>query len=209
MPIRKGSATFARFAVAWGADRPKEPKGAVVSALKKHPFEPLDPEDETDHSEGFVEFEDHDSVEFRGGSIVYGEHALVAFRRDRLRVPAPLLRRELDRFAKEFEAKRKRTPSRPELAEQRELLIRQLKKKLVPSTRITELSYNLKTDRVFIYSGARREIEHLQGLLMDALGVELVEQDAAYLARSAKASAIRPTAALFGREIATSHEEEA
>src|SRR5262245_37862846 len=103
MPVLRGAITFCRFRAESIGDRPKDVKRWLSRGFRARAFEPIDPSTDTDRSAGWVEIEDTEKTELAPQSFLHGEYVLVTWRIDRLRVPASIVKSELDAWSKKFE----------------------------------------------------------------------------------------------------------
>jgi recombination associated protein RdgC len=170
MPILRGSVTFARFRVE-GLDRRE--KDWIVKNLRTHGFEPLRKASEDERSAGFVELEDRDAVGFAVGSVHQGEYALFSYRVDVLKVPGSLLREELEKWVRTFEAEHTRPASRREKSEARVQLKHSLRQKLTPKTKTFDVSFNLKSADLQVWAASRKAVEEVEAALEKTLAIKL------------------------------------
>lgn len=165
MPVLKGSVTFTRFKVEQKGERPRDVKRWLSRGFKSHAFEPLDKDSEEDVSAGWVELEDVDKVDLAPSSLMYGEYVLVSYRIDKLRVPGATVRAELESWGNTFEASNGRPPRRAERAEQRELIVKKLRRRAIPISKTHDVSWNLTTGHLQIWTTARGIIDEIQTTL--------------------------------------------
>ncbi|MBI5542941.1 MAG: recombination-associated protein RdgC [Deltaproteobacteria bacterium] len=170
MPILRGAVTFARFRVE-GFD--KREKDWIVKNLRTHVFEPIRKASEDERSVGFVELEDRDAVEFSTGAVHQGEYALFSFRVDTLKVPGGMLREELEKWVKTFEAEHTRPCSRREKNDARAALKQSLRQKLSPKTKTFDVSWNLKKSELQIWAASRTAVEEVEAGLEKAFDLQL------------------------------------
>jgi DNA recombination-dependent growth factor C len=203
MPVLRGAVTFSRFLVEPAEGAPADLKRSLSRALKARAFAPIDRRSEEERAAGFVELENHDSTDFSAGALFYGEYALFGYRIDQIRVPGPVLRAEVDKWAAAFEKEKGRAPSRPEKAENRSSLRQVLRNRAVPATKVHDLSWNLKSQQLQIWAASRKAVEEVINALETAFKVKLVPLiPAAVAARMGiEDSLLGPTAELIGVEM--------
>ena len=203
MPILRGAVTFTRFLVEHADDPPKDVRGWLTRALRSRAFEPLDRAGEEDRSAGFVELENPESTEFAVGNLFQGERALFAFRVEQLKIPARVLKADLEKWVRAFEAEHGHSPKRHEKAEAREGLRKKLRNRVDPSVKVTDLSWNLETQQLQLWATSKKLVEEIQALLEERLSLRLVPRSVAGVAREAKVDveSLAPTSALFGAEV--------
>lgn len=202
MPILRGSVTFTRFQVEHTGEEPKNVRNWLTRALKSRAFEPIDRASEDDRSSGFVELENPEATEFSVSDLFQGERALFAYRIEQLRVPARTLKTELEKWAQAFEAENGHPPGRREKNEAREHLRMKLRRRIDPSVKVTDVSWNMKTQQLQIWASSKNLVEEIQQLLEDRLELRLVPRSVAGLARDAKVAVedLAPTGELFGMD---------
>lgn len=174
MPILKGATTFSRFRATPKGERPKDIKRWLSRGFRDRAFEPLDKNGEEDSSGGFVELEDADKTELAPTSFLHGELVLISYRIDRIRVPAAAIRAELDAWSKSFAEREARPPRRSERAEEKETIALKLKKRAFPTTKLTDVSYSLKSEHLQIWTTQRSVVDEVQTALEEALDLRLL-----------------------------------
>ena len=197
MPIGKGSASYSRFKVLRD-EKPKDPRRSLANAFKKGAFEELSPDAEEDRSAGWVEIDDSDATTFASGSFTFGEQVIVSWRVDQLKVPSALLRAQVDRWARGFQAEKGRAAARTEKREQKDLLQKQLRRRAFPVSRTHDVSWNLSSDELYIWSTSRKTVEEIIEALEDGLGLKLRGCSPGALSEAADVSDLMPTDSLFG-----------
>lgn len=204
MPVLRGAVTFSRFRVELPKGPPADAKRWLKRGLETRAFEPIDRRSEEDRSAGFVEIENPDATEFSAGSVYYGEYALIGYRIDQIRVPGAAIKAELERWAAAFEKENGRPPGRAEKASQRGSIRQMLRNRAVPSTKVHDLSWNLKTNHLQIWAASRKAVDEIQAVVEAAFEVRLVPLiPAAAAARAGiEDGALLPTPELVGAEIA-------
>ena len=206
MPVLRGAVTFSRFLVEPAEGAAADLKRSLSRALKARAFAPIDRRSEEERAAGFVELENHDASEFSAGSLFYGEYALFSYRIDAIKIPSPVLRAELDRWATAFEKEKGRAPSRSEKAESKGSLRQMLRNRAVPITKVHDVSWNLKTNQVQLWAASRKTVEEILLALETAFDVKLQPLVPASLAAQAGISDenLVPTPELIGMEISPS-----
>jgi recombination associated protein RdgC len=203
MPVLRGAVTFSRFLVEPAEGAPADLKRGLSRTLKARAFAPIDRRSEEERAAGFVELENPESTEFASGDLFHGEYALFGYRIDTIKVPGPALRAEVDKWAATFEKEKGRPPSRGEKSENRSSLRQVLRNRAVPSTKVHDLSWNLKSQQLQIWAASRKAVEEVLNAVEVAFKVKLVPLvPAALAARTGiEESALGPTAELIGVEL--------
>lgn len=204
MPVLRGAVTFSRFLVEPAEGAAADLKRSLSRALKARAFAPIDRRSEEERAAGFVELENHDASEFSAGSLFYGEYALFSYRIDAIKIPGPVLRAELDRWATAFEKEKGRPPSRGEKAESKGSLRQMLRNRAVPITKVHDVSWNLKSQQLQIWAASRKAVDEVLNALETAFKVKLIPLIPASAAArmGIEESALGPTAELIGMELA-------
>jgi DNA recombination-dependent growth factor C len=200
MPILRGAVTFARYRVEF--PERVDLKRVLSRGLKTHAFEPLDPKGEESRAVGFAELEDPEATGFAVGAVYHGERALFTWRVDQLKIPGAQLKAELDRWTRDFEREQNRKPSRGEKATQKGELRDRLRKRALPVTQTHDLSWNLKTGELQIWSASRKVIDEVVGAVETAFQARVIPQAPGAMATTAgyDDAAFKPTAELAGPE---------
>ena len=204
MPVLSGAVTFSRFRAEPAGNAPSDTKRWLTKGLKSGLFEPIDlKKTEDERAAGFVELENHDATDFTPGGVLYGEYALFGFRIDTIKVPAPVLKAELDKWMKGFEKQNGRPPTRGEKAENRASLRHMLRQRAVPFTKVHDVSWNLKTNQVQLWASSRKAVDEILLAVETAFEVKLQPLVPTSLAASAgiNVAELVPTPELIGMEI--------
>ena len=200
MPIQQGAVTFARFMAEARKPRSKDVRRSLAKDLRSQAFQPLDRLGEQERTTGWVELDDADSVELPPSRFLFGSHLLVAYRIDQRKVPAAMVKRELDGWARDFLSRQNRSPKRIERAEQKELIVKRLRKRAFVTTQTIDVSWNLDSDEVLIWSPARKTVDEIHVALEETFDLRLHSKSPGALADAtgARAASLAPTVALFG-----------
>lgn len=203
MPLTRGAVTFSRFRMTADAkELPQDLSRTLGRALRTRAFEPIDRTGEEERSAGFVELDTEDGVQFAAGSLFRGDHVVVGYRVDSLKVPASQIKVELQKWVTQFEQENDRPPAKAEKTKARTELRDMLRKRVEPSMKIHELSWNVKTHQVSIWASNRKAVEEVQLAVENLLDVKLEARVPAALAMEAgiPESALSPTPELVGIE---------
>ena len=195
MPIRKGSISCSRFLVEGGI--PKDTRKWLTHALKKSAFEPIDPKTDEERAAGFVELEDENATSWSTG-LFEGDFALFAWRVDKIRIAGASVRAELAEYAKKYEAKNGRPPSRGQKTEQKELIRRSLRNKTPAVTKVHDVSIQLKSKHVLVWAGSAGVVEEVQGALELGLETRLLPCTPQQRVSASVLETLSPTPELFG-----------
>jgi DNA recombination-dependent growth factor C len=203
MPVLRGAVTFSRFLVEPAEGAPADLKRWLTRTLKARAFVPIDRRSEEERASGFVEMENQDATEFSTSALFYGEYVLFGYRIDQIKIPGPVLRAELDKWAAAFEKEKGRPPSRGEKSENRSSIRQVLRNRAVPGTKVHDLSWNLKAQQLQIWAASRTAVEEVLTSVETAFKVKLQPLvPSAVAARTGiDEAALGPTAELIGMEL--------
>jgi recombination associated protein RdgC len=211
MPLLAGAVTFARLRARLPAAASSDPRRWLLGGLRRHAFRPLVPGGEEERATGFVELEDTDATGFPPGAVFHGEHALLAWRADAVRVAPSAVKAELGRWLAAFEAEHRRPPARREKAEARGAIRDALRQRSAPSTKVIDVSLAPKTREVLVWAASRKAVEEVAAALQEALGIELEGHVPAAIAAwdGIDPDRLGPTAELVGTDAAEATDEAA
>ncbi|MFN7132678.1 MAG: recombination-associated protein RdgC [Myxococcales bacterium] len=204
MPILRGSVTYTRHRAKWPGEAPRDQK-RLAKALRGRGFQPIDRSREEDRAVGFVELEATDSAEFGPGTFLYGEFLLFGWRVDQLRIPASLVRAELERWVKAFERDKGRAPSKREKADGKAAIAQLMRSKAEPKSKVFDVSWNLQSGEVLLWTSSRKVADELQQAIEQSFEVELAPLVPAAVAADMEIAdaALGPTPELCGPALAT------
>jgi recombination associated protein RdgC len=203
MPILRGSITLTRFRVEHADEPPKNVRAWLTRGLRSRAFEPIDRSSEDERSAGFVELENPEATEFAVSNLFQGERALFAYRVEQLKVPARAVKAELEKWSNAFEVNNGRRPGRREKLEERDHVRMRLRKRIEPSAKVIDVSWNLQEQQLQIWTTAKGMVEQIQQLLEERLSLRLVPRSVAGFARHSEVAleSLPPTDELFFAEV--------
>ncbi|MCY1042864.1 hypothetical protein D7Y13_02540 [Corallococcus praedator] len=203
MPVLRGAVTFSRFRTEPSKEAPSDVKRWLTKGLKSHAFEPIDRRSEDERAAGFVELENAEASDFSTSNLFYGEYALFSFRIDTLKVPASMMKAELDKWTSAFTKENSRPPARAEKNKQKLELKQLLRQRAVPRTSVLDVTWNLKTQQVQIWAASRKTVDEISVALEGALAVKVIGITPASMAQRAGIDdkALGPTAELIGMDL--------
>lgn len=175
MPILRGSVTLSRFRVEPHGGETPDWSRALPKGLTGHAFVPLDRDGPDDRTAGFCELEDRDAVDFSPNSVWYGEHALFCWRIDEIRIPASVVKSELETWAKTFEKENARKPGRNEKNEARTMIRQSWRSRAPIIVRTFDVSWNVEARLLQIWAGSRKAVDEVQAAVEQAFAVRLVQ----------------------------------
>lgn len=204
MPIASGTVTFARFSVEPVESFPADVRRWLGRGLRARGFEPIDNRrTDEERAAGFVELEDHEATGFSPGRVFHGEHALLAWRIDTLKVPAKELKAELARWTAAFQDEHGRAPARKEKADRRAALRQAMRAQATPVTKVYDVSWSLAAQELLVWASSRKVVDEVMLAMEASFRVRLHEQVPSVVAarRGVADAALAPTPELLGVEL--------
>ncbi|MGQ0507383.1 MAG: recombination-associated protein RdgC [Myxococcaceae bacterium] len=200
MPILRGNVTFARYRVEHEKKSPSEFRRWFVNALKSQAFQPIDRKGDHDRAAGFAELEDAEKAAFNVSSLFYGERALFCWRVDQIKIPAAMLREELQRWEQKFVEENERKPAKSEKSKMKAELRDRLRNKVPPVTKTHDVAWNLKSQELQLWSSSRKTIDEILVAIEEAFDAKLTPRVPGAMAASqgVEDKALLPTASLVG-----------
>jgi DNA recombination-dependent growth factor C len=176
MPILRGATTFSRYRVETEKSTPPNWKRTIPAGLRARAFEPLKPEGPEERSAGFVELHNRDETEFTPATIYELEYALFSLRVDEVRIPASVVKDQLERWSRSFQNENHRPPGRKEKNDAKAEIRSRLRTRFPLATRTFDVSWNLETAQLQVWAGSRKAVEEVEAALELAFKVKLVPQ---------------------------------
>jgi hypothetical protein len=175
MPALRGSLTYARYFV--DGEPPDDFRDAFVRALRLRAMKPLEPDDDTPERSGWCVLGEPFEIALDYENVFYNSFLNVGFRTDRWVVPGPMLKAKMREAETAYLAKKGRERmSKRERAELKELVLRKLRKNLVPQMRVVDLSWSLEDGIVRFFSLAARPAAAMSDLFTKTFGLRLVPE---------------------------------
>jgi hypothetical protein len=171
----RGSLTYARYFVE--GEPPHDFRDAYVRALRLRAMKPLDPDEEAPDRSGWCVIGEAFDTALDYESVFYNSFLNLGFRTDRWVVPGPMLKAKMREAERAYLAKKGRERlSKRERTELKELVLRKLRRDLVPQTRVVDLSWSLEDGIVRFFSLAARPAAAMNELFTKTFGLKLVPE---------------------------------
>lgn len=168
-----GSLTFTRFFVR--GEPPKRFRDKFVENIQLRAFEPLAPESEEQEHVGWCAVGRVLDLELDHEKVFYNSYLDLGLRMDRWRVPGALLRAHLAEAEREaLEKSGHEKLGKREKAELKARIITRLRRKLMPSMKIVDMSWNLDSGVVRFFNQSPRVHEQFMALFEKTFSLELV-----------------------------------
>lgn len=180
MGALRGSITYSKFHVE--TELPKGFRDRFVETLRLRAFRPLDPKEDLDHRAGWCSIADPFDLELTHQKVFFNDYLNVGFRVDRWRIPSPLFKAAFRAAEREWLDKQGLAKlGRAQKKNLEKIVMGQLRKKVVPAMRATDLSWNLSSGVVRFFSKSQKSHELLADVFEKTFELELVP-DGAYVA---------------------------
>ena len=175
MSALSGSLSYARFFVP--SPLPRGLLDKSHDAILHHAMRPLSADEPDPERSGWCVLGDALDLSMPRDRIYLDGYVNLGFRTDRWAIPGPLLRARLREAEASYMTKKGRERlGRRERAEIKEVVTRELRKRLVPSSRVVDLSWSLEEGLVRFFSHTERSTQSMLELFQKTFGLELVAE---------------------------------
>lgn len=207
MPILSGAINLVRFRVIDGPVDPKAGTRQIAQGLQQCAFEPIDQDKgEVDRSVGWVELYDTDSTQLKPKDVLLGEDVILCWRVDQVRVPPAVLRSALEEWQYSFEQNKQRKPTKREKTEEKEVILRNLRKKAFLTSQLYDVRWCIPTQELQIWATSTKIIDEIVIALEESLGLIMKPLGPGARWELSELKDIAPTPELFGREALSGRE---
>lgn len=177
MGALRGQVTCVAYGIEF--DSPAGFRDGFLARLRGHRFRPVDVAGEADESVGWVGLRDPFDVEFGLDDVFLGEVALFAMRQDALHVPATVFRVHLQRKLQEARlALGKDRLTRSQETEARDLLRRELRRRVLPNIRLYDVVWSFTRRELYFHGASKRARALFGDLFHRTFGIEPVPREA-------------------------------
>jgi recombination associated protein RdgC len=181
MSALRGSLTFSRFFVI--GEVPDDVPGAYMKRIRAQAFQPLDPDEDLLQRHGWATSEDPFDTDLGHEKIFFNEYVTLGLRLDRWAIPGPLLKAHLrEAEAKVLEKKGIEKLGRKAKLDLKDMVIKKLRRQLVPVTKSVDLVWNLNTNVALFFSHAGKMHELVQELFEKTFRLQLLVESPGTLA---------------------------
>ena len=144
----------------------------LLEKLNRKGFREIEINSDQEEASGWVQMEDPFSTTFDLASVFWDRYALFAMRLDTLKIPPATLRLYLRRdMARFLEQVGKERASRDEEENVRDLLIKTLRRRLLPTTKVCEVIWNVDEGDLWFFSASKKLNELFQERFHQAFGL--------------------------------------
>ena len=173
--ILRGSLTFSRFFVA--GEIPDDLAGVMMKRIRANVFRDLVPEEDENSKHGWCSIQDPIDVDLDHEKVFWNEYLSLGLRIDTWVVPKPLLQAHLrNAEAALLEKKGMERLGKKAKAELKMMVLRKLRRQLVPSTKSFDLVWNTRTHVAMFFSQSQRIHLLAQELFEKTFGLRLVPE---------------------------------
>ncbi|HQP36068.1 MAG TPA: recombination-associated protein RdgC [Polyangiaceae bacterium] len=173
MGALKGSITYSRFYVQ--GELPENFANGYMRRIRNRMFEPLTPDSDDPTHWGWCSIADPFDLELDQEKVFFNAYLNLGLRIDRWSVPAPLVKAQLAQATKAvLEKKGRERLSRAEKEELKSVVVRKLRKQLLPAMKVIDLSWNTETGVVRFWSRSKKSVEMLHEMFEKTFGLKLL-----------------------------------
>jgi len=182
MSALSGSLSYQRFFVE--TKLPRDFVSKSHDAILKHALEPLSPNEPDAERSGWCVMGEPMDIELDRSRIYLDGFLNLGLRTDKWAIPSALFKTRLREVEAQEKARRERDRlGRREKAEIKELVTRELRKKLLPSIRAVDLSWSLEENVVRFFTHSKKTTDTMIDLFQKTFGFELVPESPFTLGR--------------------------
>lgn len=182
MPALTGQLSYARFFVE--EKLPRDFLDASHEAIVHRAMQPLDANAPESERSGWCVLGDPLETTMPRERVYLDGYLNLGFRTDKWAIPGPLLKTKLrEAELKYLDKKGRERLGKREKAEIKEVVVRELRKKLVPVTRAIDLTWSLEEGVVRFFSHSDRPTQEMLELFKATFGIELVAESPFTLGR--------------------------
>ena len=175
MSAFRGNLTFARFYVT--GDIPDDVPGTTLRRIRANAFQPLSPEEDKSEGVGWANIEDPVDIDLDHEKVFYNEYVCLSVRLDRWAVPGPLLKAHLREAEQALLEKRGLEKlGRQAKADLKTMVVRKLRRQLVPSLKSYDMVWNLNSHIVHFFSQSERITTLFDDLFKKTFKLDLVPE---------------------------------
>lgn len=177
MGVFQGSISYMKFSIQ--GDMPENYVSAFVRRIRNRTFEPLLPDDEADRKWGWCSAVDPFDLDLDHEKIFFNSYLNLGLRLDRWAVPSVLLRAQLASAQKALLEKKGRDRlSRKEKDELRTIVTRKLRRQILPTMKVMDLSWNLESGTVRFWSRSKNMVQMFDDFFEKTFALKLVPHGA-------------------------------
>ena len=179
----RGSLTYSKFHVR--GDLPQDFKTRFVEAIRLRTFRELDPGEEADHRSGWCSVEHPFDLDLTPEKVFWNGYLNLGFRTDTWRIPGALFKASFREVEREFCAANGIDKlSRAQKKNLEAVVISQLRRKLVPTMKVVDLSWALDEGVVRFFQQSPKVHDEMIELFEKTFELDLALEGAFLLAET-------------------------
>lgn len=160
-------------------DLPKDFRTAYVEAMTAKRFKDIDISSDQDESVGWCVTSDPFDTDFSIEKLHFTDYLMFSMRQDVLRLSPSVFKLHLAKRIADYKAEfDKDKVTKAEADNVRELLERELRRKVLPSIRIHDAVWNIQRGEVWLFTTNKRVNEIFQDLFTSTFGLTLAPRNA-------------------------------
>jgi hypothetical protein len=165
--------TFTTFRVR--GDLPEDFKERFVKGIQREIFTPLDPDEEGDESIGWCSIEHPFDLQLDLDRVLFNSYLNLGLRIDKWRIPASLFKAHFVDAERRYlaEIQRDRLTKR-EKNELKVVVTTSLRRQILPSMKVVDLSWNLDAGILRFWSQTKRMLETLEEIFEETFEMSIV-----------------------------------
>jgi len=172
----RSTLTYSRFFVA-GDEIPDDLAGASMKRIRANTFRELVPEEDDASRHGWASIQDAMDIDLDHEKVFWNEYLCLGMRIDSWLIPKPLLVAHLRQAEQAvLDKKGLEKLSKKAKAELKIMVLRKLRKQLVPSTKMVDLVWNTRTNVARFFSQSPRVHLLVQELFEKTFNMRLVPE---------------------------------
>jgi recombination associated protein RdgC len=171
----RGNLTFTRFYVT--GEIPDDIPGTTLRRIRANAFQPLSPEDDKSEGFGWANVEDPIDTDLDHEKVFFNEYLCLSLRLDRWAIPGPLLKAHLrDAEQALLEKRGLERLGRQAKADLKTMVVRKLRRQLVPALKSYDFVWNLNSHVVHFHSQAERITTLFDDLFKKTFKLDLIPE---------------------------------
>jgi hypothetical protein len=181
----QGSISYSKFHLQ--GELPDNYASGFVRRIRNRAFEPLSPDDENDRRWGWCSIQDPFDLDLDSEKIFFNSYLNLGLRIDRWAVPKPLIKAHFAQAERALlEKKGRERLGRKEKEELKLIVVRKLRRQLLPTMKVIDLSWNLETGVVRYWNRSTKMIDLMQDFFEKSFSLKLMPHSAYTIALRAQ-----------------------
>jgi recombination associated protein RdgC len=174
--VLQGSVSYARFFVRGSCSA--RLRASLLERIRLRRFEPLNIDDEVDERAGWCSIEHPLDLDLTQDKVMWGGYVNLGLRVDRWRIPKPVFKAQLAEAEIACLARKgKEKLSRAEKEELKFTVKRRLRKQVIPSMRVTDLSWDLDRGILRVFSHSQKVHAYVEELFKLSFDLDVVVEN--------------------------------